>query len=81
MVSILSNLSCNLEETRMLLQHASVIAELGVDSIKSVVDGVKTIVDSFEPRVQLVKKPATNDINMCLGVHGGGGALMDDCNG
>lgn len=34
----------NLEETHMLLQHASVIAELGVDS--------------FEPRVQLVRKPA-----------------------
>lgn len=41
----------NLEETHMLLQHAFVIAELGVDSIKPVVD-------SFEPRVQLVKKPA-----------------------
>jgi hypothetical protein len=36
----------NSEETHMLLQHASVIAELGVDRIKPDVDSVELSVDN-----------------------------------
>jgi hypothetical protein len=63
--------------------HASIDWLNSVSSIPPTqsVDSIKPVVDSFEPRVQLVKMLATNDINKCLGVHGGGGALMDDFDG